>query len=293
MNSVGLNNSSVQLFETQTPTERPSSALAYFEADESFKNFKVNAATGVFEPAPLDEESAEKIYSEIFEKDWSEVTLILEAGLAKSELMPLYSEFTRMMVHAETAQRSGDYSGFVDQLPKFQENVQALLAEGFEFDPDNMFLQIDEIREKLENILPGSTDGEPNDQSNILTWTLNGQAAEDAGLAGINVLNFDFSDLLENGDAEPALSVLTEAFISWYAAIDDVFSSIDKARDEKIELLSKPEGPVDSEVVSNVEKDTDVDQAREKAQLVQSELAKQAFSLVNATSPSALASFSL
>ncbi|AEV36591.1 hypothetical protein PSE_2081 [Pseudovibrio sp. FO-BEG1] len=293
MNSVGLNNSSVQLFETQTPAERPSSALAYFEADESFKSFRVDAAKGTFEPASLDEESANKIYAEIFERDWSEEKLIFDAAEISMELMPLRLETTLMKSYAEMAKRTGDYSGFVDQLSKFQENVLAILADGIEFNPDNPYLENDEIREKLESILPGSTDGEPNDQTNILSWVLNGDAATEAGMAGINVLTFDFSELLAGDTADVAVSVLADAFINWNAALEDVYDSIGSARDAQIELLSQPEGPVDAEVAAEIEKDINVEQAREKAQHVQTELAKQVFSLVNATSPSALASFSL
>ncbi|MGH0001981.1 hypothetical protein ACQU0X_18075 [Pseudovibrio ascidiaceicola] len=293
MNSVDLNTSSVQLFETQNPVERPSSALAYFEADESFKSFWVDAANGTFEPAPLDEESADKIYAEIFERDWSEEKLIFDAAELNMELMPLRIESILMKAHAEVAKRTGDYSGFVDQLSKFQENVQAILADGIEFNPGNPYLENDGIREKLESILPGSTDGEPNDQTNTLTWVLNGDAATEAGMAGINVLTFDFSEMLAGDTADVAVSVLAEAFINWNAALEDVYDSIGSARDAQIEMLSKPEGPVDAEVAAEIEKDVNVELAREKAQHVQTELAKQVFSLVNATSPSALAAFSL
>ncbi|WP_108818865.1 hypothetical protein [Pseudovibrio sp. Alg231-02] len=293
MNSVDLNTSSVQLFETQNPVERPSSTLAYFEADESFKSFRVDAAKGIFEPAPLDAEAADKVYAEIFERDWSEEKLIFDASELNMELMPLRIESILMKAHAEIANRSGDYSGFVDQLSKFQENVQAILADGIEFNPDNPYLENDDIREQLESIFPGSTDGEPNDQTNTLTWILNGEAAENAGMAGINVLTFDFSEMLAGDTADVAVSVLAEAFINWNAAFEDVYDSIGSARDAQIELLSQPEGPVDAEVAAEINKDMNLDLAREKAQHVQTELAKQVFSLVNATSPSALASFSL
>ncbi|KZK78339.1 hypothetical protein PsW64_03978 [Pseudovibrio sp. W64] len=293
MNSVDLNTSSVQLFETQNAVERPSSTLAYFEADESFKSFRVDAAKGTFEPAPLDEESASKIYAEIFEKDWSEVTPKLKALEITTKVAPLMGEFSLMRAYAQAAHSTGNYSLLADQLPKFQENVQAILADGIEINPDNPYLQNDDIREKLESILPGSTDGEPNDQTNTLSWVLNGDAASEAGMAGINVLTFDFSEMLAGDTADVAVSVLAEAFINWNAAFEDVYDSIGSARDAQIELLSQPEGPVDAEVAAEINKDMNLDLAREKAQHVQTELAKQVFSLVNATSPSALASFSL
>ncbi|WP_109314888.1 hypothetical protein [Pseudovibrio ascidiaceicola] len=292
MNSVDLNSSSVQLFETQNPVERPSSTLAYFEADESFKSFRVDAAKGIFEPAPLDAEAADKVYAEIFEKDWSEVTPKLKAMEITTKTIPLKAEFSLMNAYAQVAHNTGNYSLLGDQLSKFQENVQAIVADGIEFNPDNPYLKNDEIREKLESILPGSTDGEPNDQTNILTWVLNGKAAENAGMAGINVLTFDFSEMLA-GDADVAVGVLAEAFSNWSAALEGVHDSIGSARDAQIEMLSKPEGPVDAEVAPEIEKDMHVELAREKAQTVQSELAKQVFSLANATSPSVLASFSL
>ncbi|SFL16887.1 hypothetical protein SAMN04488518_11925 [Pseudovibrio ascidiaceicola] len=292
MNSVDLNSSSVQLFETQNPVERSSSTLAYFEADESFKSFRVDAAKGIFEPAPLDAEAADKVYAEIFEKDWSEVTPKLKAMEITTKTIPLKAEFSLMNAYAQVAHNTGNYSLLGDQLSKFQENVQAIVADGIEFNPDNPYLKNDEIREKLESILPGSTDGEPNDQTNILTWVLNGEAAENAGMAGINVLTFDFSEMLA-GDADVAVGVLAEAFSNWSAALEGVHDSIGSARDAQIEMLSKPEGPVDAEVAPEIEKDMHVELAREKAQTVQSELAKQVFSLANATSPSVLASFSL
>lgn len=292
MNSVDLNTSSVQLFETQNPVERPSSTQAYFEADESFKSFRVDAAKGTFEPAPLNAEAADKVYAEIFEKDWSEVTPKLKAMEITTKTGPLLGEFSLMNAYAQAAHNTGNYSLLGDQLSKFQENVQAILADGIEFNPDNPYLENDNIREKLESILPGSTDGEPNDQTNTLTWVLNGEAAENAGMAGINVLTFDFSEMLA-GDADVAVGVLAEAFSNWSAALEGVNDSIGSARDTQIEMLSKPEGPVDAEVAPEIEKDMHVELAREKAQTVQSELAKQVFSLANATSPSALASFSL
>lgn len=125
------------------------------------------------------------------------------------------------------------------------------------------------------------------------TWVLQGEAAENAGLAGVNLLTFDFSEVLEGDDAESVVSVLGEAFANWQGALDQAYNKIGAIRDEKIAGLSQPTESVVSEAAANVEKDMNVDQAREKAQLTQSELAKQVFSLVNATSPSALASFSL
>ncbi|SFL16867.1 hypothetical protein SAMN04488518_11924 [Pseudovibrio ascidiaceicola] len=292
MNSVDLNSSSVQLFETQNPVQQPNSSAVQRGADEDLKTLRANASGIDFKPVAIGEGTSNSLISEETRSVLAELTARYHAAELDFELAPLRVAFTSMSSSLMFADENEDYSGLTDRFENFQEGVRGMLARGIEFNPFNPYLDNDNIREKLESILPGSTDGEPNDQTNTLTWVLNGEAAENAGMAGINVLTFDFSEMLA-GDADVAVGVLAEAFSNWSAALEGVHDSIGSARDAQIEMLSKPAESLVSEAAANVEKDMNVDQAREKAQHVQTELAKQVFSLANATSPSALASFGL
>ncbi|EEA94671.1 hypothetical protein [Pseudovibrio sp. JE062] len=291
MNSVGLNNSIVQLFEAQSPTQTPNSSADQQDAEEGLKILRENATGIDFKPVAMGEGTSDSLISEETRNVLAEMTLKYHAAELQFELAPIRAAFTAM--NTSLAENNGNYSELADHLENFQEGVNSLLANGIEFNPANPFLKDEELLNALVDILPGSTDGEPNDLTGLQTWVLQGEAAENAGLAGVNLLTFDFSEVLEGDDAESVVSVLGEAFANWQGALDQAYNKIGAIRDEKIAGLSQPAEPIVSEAAANVEKDMNVDQAREKAQLVQSELAKQAFSLVNATSPSALASFSL
>ncbi|KZK90477.1 hypothetical protein PsAD46_02098 [Pseudovibrio sp. Ad46] len=291
MNSVDLNTSSVQLFETQHPVQLPNSSAVQPETDEGLKTLRANASGIDFKPVAIGEGTSDSLISEETRNVLAEMSLKYHAAELQFEFAPLRAAFTSM--NSSLAENNGDYSGLADRLGNFQEGMQGILANGIEFNPANPFLRNEDLLEELVNILPDSTDGEPNDLTGVQTWVLQGKAAENAGLAGINVLTFDFSEMLEGDDAESVVSVLGEAVASWQGALDQAYNSISVIRDEKIAGLSQPAEPVDSEAAANVDKDMNLDLAREKAQHVQTELAKQVFSLVNATSPSALASFSL